>query len=163
METGRWKRYAMISIWIELNWIELNWIEFCGCDCEQAQEALHAQIAKSKPNTSPLQSSDLLDDAELLAEDRELDAELAGNDPINKSNRCWLTQPSLIDAALPRTGEFKQQGQADRTGSGGQWNTVDHVGRTLLRSRRGRRWLPENRPWGRNRLVCFSLLPVSSF
>ena len=44
----------------------------------QAEEALHAQIAKSKSNLAPLQSSDLLDDAELLAEDRELDAELTG-------------------------------------------------------------------------------------
>ena len=44
----------------------------------QAEEALHAQIAKSKPTLAPLQSSDLLDDAELLAEDRELDAELTG-------------------------------------------------------------------------------------
>jgi len=47
---------------------------------KKAQEALHAQIAKSKPTTSPLQSSDLLDDAELLTEDRELDAELAGKE-----------------------------------------------------------------------------------
>lgn len=44
----------------------------------QAEEALHAQIAKSKSNLAPLQSPDLLDDAELLNEDRELDAELSG-------------------------------------------------------------------------------------
>lgn len=49
----------------------------------QAEEALHAQIAKSKSNLAPLQSSDLLDDAELLAEDRELDAELTGIIQLN--------------------------------------------------------------------------------
>lgn len=54
----------------------------------QAQEALHAQIAKNSKGAqlSPLQSSDLLDDAELLAEDRELDAELTGTSlPLNQS------------------------------------------------------------------------------
>ena len=49
----------------------------------QAQEALHAQIAKTKPNLAPLQSPDLLDDAELLAEDREMDAELTGTATFN--------------------------------------------------------------------------------
>nr|CAH0107648.1 unnamed protein product [Daphnia galeata] len=60
----------------------------------QAEEALHAQIAKSKPNLAPLQSSDLLDDAELLAEDRELDAELTG--PVNLSSRAKLIAPGLV-------------------------------------------------------------------
>lgn len=47
----------------------------------QAQEALHTQMAKSGKTAgqlAALQSPDLLDDAELLAEDRELDAELNG-------------------------------------------------------------------------------------
>ena len=51
----------------------------------QAEEALHAQIAKGKPNLAPLQSPDLLDDAELLAEDREMDAELTGTDTLSLS------------------------------------------------------------------------------
>ncbi|XP_059351407.1 neurobeachin-like isoform X3 [Daphnia carinata] len=60
----------------------------------QAEEALHAQIAKSKPNLAPLQSPDLLDDAELLAEDRELDAELTG--PVNLSSRAKLIAPGVV-------------------------------------------------------------------
>jgi len=58
-------------------------LEHGGSDAAilQAQEALHAQIAKSGKSAAqlaPLQSADLLDDAELLAEDREMDAELTG-------------------------------------------------------------------------------------
>ena len=53
----------------------------------QAQEALHAQMAKSGKTAgqlAALQSPDLLDDTELLAEDREMDAELAGMPRVKK-------------------------------------------------------------------------------
>lgn len=62
----------------------------------QAEEALHAQIAKSKPNLAPLQSSDLLDDAELLAEDRELDAELTGNNESRRMINHLATNEQII-------------------------------------------------------------------
>ena len=79
----------------------------------QAEEALHAQIAKSKSNLAPLQSSDLLDDSELLNEDRELDAELSGAflssktvsislkriifaGPVNLSSRAKLIAPGIV-------------------------------------------------------------------
>lgn len=41
-----------------------------------------------------MQSSDLLDDADLLADDRELDAELTG--PVNLSSRAKLIAPGLV-------------------------------------------------------------------
>lgn len=69
----------------------LNLHSYWSLGSLQAEEALHAQIAKSKPNLAPLQSPDLLDDAELLAEDRELDAELTGmmNSPVMEQPLSW--------------------------------------------------------------------------
>jgi hypothetical protein len=71
---------TVLQVWIEqlLINIQHSLVLIMNHPLFQAEEALHAQIAKSKPNLAPLQSSDLLDDAELLAEDRELDAELTG-------------------------------------------------------------------------------------
>ena len=43
---------------------------------------------------APIQSSDLLDDADLLADDREIDAELTG--PVNLSSRAKLIAPGLV-------------------------------------------------------------------
>lgn len=44
----------------------------------QAREEFHAQLAASRSQQQHIQSSDLMDDSELLTDDRDLDADLAG-------------------------------------------------------------------------------------
>lgn len=46
--------------------------------CFQAREEFHAQLAASRAQQQHLQSSDLMDDSELLSDDRDLDADLTG-------------------------------------------------------------------------------------
>jgi hypothetical protein len=43
----------------------------------QAKEEFHSQLAASR-SQQPLQSNDLMDDNELLSDDRELDLDLVG-------------------------------------------------------------------------------------
>lgn len=44
----------------------------------QAREEFHAQLAAASRNQQQVQSSDLMDDSELLSDDRDLDVDLAG-------------------------------------------------------------------------------------
>lgn len=44
----------------------------------QAREEFHAQLAAASRNQQQMQSSDLMDDSELLSDDRDLDVDLAG-------------------------------------------------------------------------------------
>ncbi|KAJ6638678.1 Neurobeachin, partial [Pseudolycoriella hygida] len=60
----------------------------------QAREEFHSQIAVSRSHQQSQQSTDLLDDAELLIEDRELDLDLTG--PVNISTKAKLVAPGLV-------------------------------------------------------------------
>ncbi|XP_037030161.1 neurobeachin isoform X5 [Bradysia coprophila] len=60
----------------------------------QAREEFHSQIAVSRSHQQSQQSTDLLDDAELLIEDRELDLDLTG--PVNISTKAKLIAPGLV-------------------------------------------------------------------
>ena len=44
----------------------------------QAREEFHAHLASTRPHQQQLQSADLMDDNELLADDRDLDNDLSG-------------------------------------------------------------------------------------
>lgn len=44
----------------------------------QAREEFHAHLAASRGQQQQMQSSDLMDDSELLADDRDLDVDLTG-------------------------------------------------------------------------------------
>lgn len=59
----------------------------------QAQEEFHAQIAASH-SQQLLQSSDLLDDSELMTDDRDLDVDLVG--PVNTSTKAKLIAPGIV-------------------------------------------------------------------
>ncbi|XP_075235222.1 A kinase anchor protein rugose [Lycorma delicatula] len=58
----------------------------------QACTEFHAQLAAS--HTQQSQSSDLMDDNELLADDRELDVDLVG--PVNISTKARLIAPGIV-------------------------------------------------------------------
>lgn len=63
----------------------------------QAREEFHSQIAVSRNHhnhQSSHQTADLLDDTELLIEDRELDLDLTG--PVNISTKAKLIAPGLV-------------------------------------------------------------------
>ncbi|XP_072155979.1 neurobeachin isoform X4 [Bemisia tabaci] len=59
----------------------------------QARQELHAQLAATNPQQSA-QSNDLLDDAELMLDDREIDVDLTG--PVNISTRARIIAPGLV-------------------------------------------------------------------
>ncbi|XP_031629560.1 neurobeachin isoform X7 [Contarinia nasturtii] len=60
----------------------------------QAREEFHSQIANTRSQHGTAHSGDLLDDAELLIEDRELDLDLTG--PVNISTKAKLIAPGLV-------------------------------------------------------------------
>ncbi|CAG7818766.1 unnamed protein product [Allacma fusca] len=59
----------------------------------QAKEEFHTHLAASR-NQQPLQSNDLMDDNELLSDDRELDLDLVG--PVNISTKARLISPGVV-------------------------------------------------------------------
>ncbi|EDW72156.2 uncharacterized protein Dwil_GK10290 [Drosophila willistoni] len=60
----------------------------------QTRDEFHTQIAVSRAHPSSQHSGELLDDAELLIEDRELDLDLTG--PVNISTKARLIAPGLV-------------------------------------------------------------------
>ncbi|XP_055840735.1 neurobeachin isoform X8 [Episyrphus balteatus] len=60
----------------------------------QTRDEFHTQIAVTRSHQSSQHSTDLLDDAELLIEDRELDLDLTG--PVNISTKAKLIAPGLV-------------------------------------------------------------------
>ncbi|XP_047003519.1 neurobeachin [Schistocerca americana] len=60
----------------------------------QAREEFHAQLAASRAQQQQLQSNDLMDDSELLADDRDLDVDLTG--PVNISTKAKLVAPGIV-------------------------------------------------------------------
>ncbi|XP_020284322.1 neurobeachin isoform X2 [Pseudomyrmex gracilis] len=60
----------------------------------QAREEFHAHLAASRAHQQQLQSADLLDDSELLADDRDLDNDLTG--PVNISTKGRLIAPGIV-------------------------------------------------------------------
>ncbi|KAG8331825.1 hypothetical protein J6590_034214 [Homalodisca vitripennis] len=58
----------------------------------QAREEFHAHLAASHSQQS--QSTDLMDDSELLTDDRDLDVDLTG--PVNISTKARLVAPGLV-------------------------------------------------------------------
>ncbi|XP_055302302.1 neurobeachin isoform X5 [Sitodiplosis mosellana] len=60
----------------------------------QAREEFHSQIANTRSQHATAHNGDLLDDAELLIEDRELDLDLTG--PVNISTKAKLIAPGLV-------------------------------------------------------------------
>ncbi|KAL4097724.1 hypothetical protein QTP88_022448 [Uroleucon formosanum] len=58
------------------------------------EEVFHAQLAMSTQSGPGSQSSDLLDDSELMTDDRELDADLVG--PVNISTRASLISAGVV-------------------------------------------------------------------
>ncbi|KAK6637449.1 hypothetical protein RUM44_007866 [Polyplax serrata] len=60
----------------------------------QAREEFHAQLAASRAQQQHLQSSDLMDDGELMTDDRDLDADLTG--PVNISTKARLIAPGIV-------------------------------------------------------------------
>ncbi|XP_074039370.1 A kinase anchor protein rugose isoform X1 [Leptinotarsa decemlineata] len=59
----------------------------------QAREEFHAHLAATRGQQQQMQN-DLMDDNELLAEDRELDTDLSG--PVNISTKAKLIAPGLV-------------------------------------------------------------------
>ncbi|XP_017129763.1 neurobeachin isoform X10 [Drosophila elegans] len=60
----------------------------------QTRDEFHTQIAVSRAHPSGQHNGELLDDAELLIEDRELDLDLTG--PVNISTKARLIAPGLV-------------------------------------------------------------------
>ncbi|XP_025991143.1 neurobeachin isoform X3 [Solenopsis invicta] len=60
----------------------------------QAREEFHAHLAASRAHQQQLQSTDLLDDSELLSDDRDLDNDLTG--PVNISTKGKLIAPGIV-------------------------------------------------------------------
>ncbi|XP_069686520.1 neurobeachin isoform X3 [Periplaneta americana] len=60
----------------------------------QAREEFHAHLAASRGQQQQMQSSDLMDDSELLADDRDLDVDLTG--PVNISTKARLVAPGVV-------------------------------------------------------------------
>ncbi|XP_033238932.1 neurobeachin isoform X19 [Drosophila pseudoobscura] len=60
----------------------------------QTRDEFHTQIAVSRAHPSAQHNGELLDDAELLIEDRELDLDLTG--PVNISTKARLIAPGLV-------------------------------------------------------------------
>ncbi|BFG00937.1 neurobeachin [Drosophila madeirensis] len=60
----------------------------------QTRDEFHTQIAVSRSHPSAQHNGELLDDAELLIEDRELDLDLTG--PVNISTKARLIAPGLV-------------------------------------------------------------------
>ncbi|XP_054730540.1 neurobeachin isoform X2 [Anastrepha obliqua] len=60
----------------------------------QTRDEFHTQIAVSRAHQSTQHTADLLDDAELLIEDRELDLDLTG--PVNISTKAKLIAPGVV-------------------------------------------------------------------
>ncbi|XP_018338491.1 PREDICTED: neurobeachin isoform X10 [Trachymyrmex septentrionalis] len=60
----------------------------------QAREEFHAHLAASRAHQQQLQSTDLLDDSELLTDDRDLDNDLTG--PVNISTKGKLIAPGIV-------------------------------------------------------------------
>ncbi|KYB27871.1 Neurobeachin-like Protein [Tribolium castaneum] len=59
----------------------------------QAREEFHAHLAATR-NQQPIQPNDLMDDSELLTDDRELDNDLTG--PVNISTKAKLIAPGVV-------------------------------------------------------------------
>uniref|UniRef100_A0A1Y1K827 BEACH-type PH domain-containing protein n=1 Tax=Photinus pyralis TaxID=7054 RepID=A0A1Y1K827_PHOPY len=59
----------------------------------QAREEFHAQLAVSRAQQQ-MQTSDLMDDSELLTDDRDLDNDLTG--PVNISTKAKLIAPGIV-------------------------------------------------------------------
>ncbi|XP_015604572.1 neurobeachin isoform X4 [Cephus cinctus] len=60
----------------------------------QAREEFHAHLAASRAHQQQLQSADLMDDSELLSDDRDLDIDLTG--PVNISTKGKLIAPGIV-------------------------------------------------------------------
>ncbi|XP_046395262.1 neurobeachin isoform X2 [Ischnura elegans] len=60
----------------------------------QAREEFHAHLAATRLQQQPLQSNDLMDDSELMSDDRDLDADLVG--PVNISTKAKLIAPGIV-------------------------------------------------------------------
>ncbi|XP_025157452.1 neurobeachin isoform X8 [Harpegnathos saltator] len=60
----------------------------------QARQEFHAHLAASRAHQQQLQSADLMDDSELLSDDRDLDNDLAG--PVNISTKGKLIAPGIV-------------------------------------------------------------------
>ncbi|XP_076647007.1 A kinase anchor protein rugose isoform X7 [Halictus rubicundus] len=60
----------------------------------QAREEFHAHLAASRAHQQQLQSADLMDDSELLSDDRDLDNDLTG--PVNISTKGKLIAPGIV-------------------------------------------------------------------
>ncbi|XP_012285868.1 neurobeachin isoform X4 [Orussus abietinus] len=60
----------------------------------QAREEFHAHLAASRAHHQQLQSADLMDDSELLSDDRDLDNDLTG--PVNISTKGKLIAPGIV-------------------------------------------------------------------
>ncbi|KAF5274873.1 hypothetical protein FQA39_LY07055 [Lamprigera yunnana] len=59
----------------------------------QAREEFHAQLAVSR-SQQQIQTSDLMDDSELMTDDRDLDNDLTG--PVNISTKAKLVAPGIV-------------------------------------------------------------------
>ncbi|XP_020714689.1 neurobeachin isoform X9 [Ceratitis capitata] len=60
----------------------------------QTRDEFHTQIAVTRSHQASQHTADLLDDAELLIEDRELDLDLTG--PVNISTKAKLIAPGVV-------------------------------------------------------------------
>ncbi|XP_048511859.1 neurobeachin isoform X4 [Athalia rosae] len=60
----------------------------------QAREEFHAHLAASRAHQQQIQSADLMDDNELLSDDRDLDNDLTG--PVNISTKGKLIAPGIV-------------------------------------------------------------------
>lgn len=56
----------------------------------QAREEIHAQLAASRNQQQQMSSTDLMDDSELLIDDRDLDNDLTGNNYSTNGNKSFI-------------------------------------------------------------------------
>jgi len=90
----------------------------------QAREEFHSHLSGNRNHQN--QPSELVDDSELLTEDRELDTDLSGN--FMKLVSTGISQ----NATIFRYGKHKHQSETDCSGSGGSGNSVHYEQRALL-------------------------------
>lgn len=116
----------------------------------QAREEFHAHLAASRAHQQQLQSADLMDDSELLSDDRDLDNDLTGwilplisfhfdlarRSTSESFRRCHASR-DLTRSCSVRPGEHQYEREIDRAWYRGSWYYLRHVHGTVLRGRRG--------------------------
>ncbi|CAB0041903.1 unnamed protein product, partial [Trichogramma brassicae] len=97
----------------------------------QAREEFHAHLAASRAHQQQIQSTDLMDDSELLTDDRDLDADLAG--PVNISTKGKLVAPGIVAPGIISITSSELYFEVDEDDL--EFKKIDHESILLARTR----------------------------